>query len=126
MPGRLVHFEFPADDTGRARRFWSDLFGWSFESWDGPVEYHMTEAGGEPGGAIYPSQEGERGPVVYFDTDDIDAAVARVNDLGGWADSKSPIPGVGWYARARDPEGNPFSLYQSDESAGTTGDHEGS
>ena len=117
MPGRLVHFEFPAEDTARAREFYGRLFSWSFNSWDGEVEYHMTEAGGEPGGAIYPSQEGERGPVVYFDTDDIDAHVARVRELGGSAQDKAPIPGVGWFARCTDSEGNAFSLYQTDDSA---------
>ncbi len=114
---RLVHFEFPADDTARAKHFWSSLFGWQFKGWDGPVEYHMTEAGGEPGGAIYPSQSGERGPIVYFGVEDIDAALGRVRELGGSVEAeKSPIPGVGWYARCRDTEGNPFSLFQSDES----------
>ncbi len=117
MAGRLVHFELPADDTKRALAFYGDLFGWQFSGWDGPVEYHMTQAGGDPGGAVYPSQAGERGPVVYFDTDDIDATIARVRELGGSADDKSPIPGVGWMARAHDTEGNAFSLFQSDESA---------
>jgi uncharacterized protein len=121
MAGRLVHFEMPAQDAARAKDFYSSLFGWSFQSWDGPVEYHMTEAGGEPGGAVYPSQAGEQGPIVYFDADDVDATVARVRELGGEAEDKQPIPGVGWYARCRDPEGNPFSLYNSDESVPATG-----
>jgi uncharacterized protein len=116
MAGRLVHFELPADDTARARDFWSSLFGWSFQGWEGPIEYHMTE-GVEPGGAIYPSQEGERGPIVYFAVDDIDEALARVRDLGGKADDKRPIPGIGWTSRAEDTEGNRFSLYQDDSSA---------
>lgn len=116
MAGRLVHFELPVEDTGRATQFYGSLFEWTFSSWDGPIEYHMTEAGGEPGGAIYPRQSGEHGAIVYFDTDDIDAHIARVRELGGSADEKSPIPGVGWYARCTDTEGNSFSLYQSDES----------
>ena len=116
MPGRLVHFEFPAEDATRGREFWSSLFGWTFQSWDGPIEYHTTEAGGEPGGAVYPSEGGERGPIVYFDVDDIGAAVARVRELGGEADEQQPIPGVGWFSRCRDTEGNEFSLYQTDES----------
>src|SRR5215211_4082352 len=91
MAGRLVHFELPADDTARARDFWSSLFGWSFRGWDGPIE--------------------------YLDLDDMDAAIGRVRELGGEADDKQPIPGIGWFARARDTEGNRFSLYQSDESA---------
>ncbi len=115
MAGRLVHFELPAQDTARAREFYGSLFGWTFDLWDGPIEYHMTEAGGEPAGAVYPSQAGESGPIVYFDTDDIDAHVARIKELGGSAQDKAAIPGVGWYARCTDSEGNPFSLFQTDE-----------
>jgi predicted enzyme related to lactoylglutathione lyase len=121
MAGRLVHFELPADDTARAREFWSSLFGWTYETWDGPVEYHQTQAGGEPGGAIYPSQAGERGPIIYFDVDDIQASAKRVRKLGGDADDPGSIPGVGWFARCRDTEGNPFSLFQTDESAPSEG-----
>lgn len=114
---RIVHFELPAEDTARARAFYGSLFGWQFQAWEGPIEYHMTEAGGEPGGAIYPRQADERGPVVYFGVDDIDASLARVAELGGAVEQgKQPIPGIGWYAHCRDTEGNPFSLFQSDES----------
>jgi uncharacterized protein len=119
MAGRLVHFEFPADDSQRAREFWSALFGWSFRGYEGPIEYYTTE-GVEPGGAVYPSQSGERGPIVYFDVDDIDTAVARVRELGGKAEDKAPIPGIGWFSRAEDTESNRFSLYQDDTSAGET------
>ena len=116
MPGRLVHFELPAQDTARARSFYSDLFGWRFQDFEGPVEYHMLE-GVEPGGAIYPSEGRERGPIVYFDVDDIDAAIARVNELGGTAEDKQPIPGIGWFTACHDSEGNEFSLFQGDDSA---------
>jgi uncharacterized protein len=116
MAGSLVHFELPADDTERAKQFYVDLFGWQFREWTGPVEYHMLEEGVEPGGAIYPSQAGEKGAIIYFDTEDIDASVNRVNELGGSSEEKQPIPGVGWYARCEDTEGNPFSIFQPDES----------
>jgi uncharacterized protein len=114
--GSLVHFELPADDTERAREFYGELFGWQYQTWDGPIEYHMLEEGIEPGGAIYPAQAGEKGAIIYFDTDDIDASVERVNELGGSAEDKQAIPGIGWYARCEDTEGNSFSLYQADES----------
>lgn len=115
MKGKIVHIELPAQDTQRALDFWGSLAGWQFQTWQGPVEYHMFE--GEPGGGIYPSQEGERGPIVYFESDGIDADVARVRELGGEAEEKHPIPGIGWYVHCRDPEGNAFSLFESDESA---------
>jgi predicted enzyme related to lactoylglutathione lyase len=59
----IVHFELPADDTGRAKAFWSSFLGWKFRDAEGGFEYSMTE-GLEPVGAVYPAQSGERGPIV--------------------------------------------------------------
>jgi uncharacterized protein len=118
MAGKLVHFELPAEDVSRAKSFWSGVFGWSFGDSAMPdFEYYMVQTGPEQGGAVYLAQEGEKGPIVYFDTDDIDGSISKVRENGGQADDKMPIPYVGWFARCSDPEGNSFSLYQSDESA---------
>jgi uncharacterized protein len=116
MAGRLVYFEVPADDTQRAKDFYAELFGWQFRPMQEGFEYHMLEEGIEPGGAIYPSQTGEKGAIIYFESDDVDASVEQVNELGGSAEDKQPIPGVGWFARCEDTEGNPFSIFQADES----------
>ena len=121
MDGQLVHFELPAEDAGRATKFYKSLFGWKFQGWDGPVEYHML-SGNEPGGAIYPAESGGTGPIVYFGTSDIDTSIAKARDLGGSAEDKQPIPGIGWFARCEDTEGNSFSLFQSDESVAPPGD----
>jgi predicted enzyme related to lactoylglutathione lyase len=112
MPGRLVHFELPARDPERAKSFYSALFGWQFEPSSGQDDYYLVE--GEPAGALYPVENGENGPVVYFDVDDIDEGIAQVAELGGRADDKTPIPGVGWFARCWDTEGNAFSLFKGD------------
>ena len=117
MPGKLVHFELPAQDVTRAKDFWSGVFGWSFnDPGMAGVEYWMTQTGEGQGGAIFPSDGSMRGPIVYFDTDAIDASIAKVRALGGKAEEKSPIPHIGWFARCTDTEGNDFSLFQSDES----------
>ena len=117
MAGKLVHFEIPAQDDARATRFYGDLFGWEWNTAEmAPgFNYHMVQLGDEMGGAVYRSPDGLSGPIVYFDTDDLDASVGRVRELGGEAEEKQPIPGVGWFARCTDTEGNPFSLFQSDE-----------
>ena len=57
------------------------------------------------------------GLIVYFDTDDIEASVAKVRELGGTADDKQPVPTHGWFAACKDTEGTSFSLWQGDESA---------
>ena len=81
MAGKLVHWEFPADDAGRASTFWGSLFGWDFEEYEGSG-YHMTQST-EPGGALQTRQEGQTGVTVYFDADDVEAASEKVKSLGG-------------------------------------------
>ena len=118
MPGNLVHFEIRAGDVARAQQFWGSLFGWRFSDWEGPVRYSLVDTGGTPAGGLYESETAERGLVAYFDVDDIEPALERVRELGGEVlQDKSAIPGIGWYANCRDTEGNPFSLFQSDEGA---------
>ena len=33
----LAHFELPADDIERAKKFYTNLFGWKIEKWEGLV-----------------------------------------------------------------------------------------
>jgi Bleomycin resistance protein-like N-terminal len=40
--GKVVWFEIPAEEAERARSFYGDLFGWSFQPFEGPNEYHLT------------------------------------------------------------------------------------
>ncbi len=117
MAGKLVHVEIGAEDADRAQRFWSGVFGWQIGPPMSPeMDYRMFQTGEGQGGAIFPSEE--RGSLrVYFDTDDIEGSRAKVQELGGQADEKQPVPGYGWFAACRDTEGNSFSLWQSDEGA---------
>jgi predicted enzyme related to lactoylglutathione lyase len=118
MPGQMVHVEIPAGDTSKARDFWGSLFGWEFQEFPGPTEYHMTRFSDTTGGAIYaPDPADKRGARVYFDVDEINAANARVSELGGEAGEALPVPGMGWFSICKDTEGNEFGLWQNDESA---------
>jgi predicted enzyme related to lactoylglutathione lyase len=118
MAGQMVHLEIPAGDTAKAREFWGSLFGWEWQSMEGPTEYHMTRFSETTGGAIYaPDPPDKRGARVYFDVDDINAANARVNELGGEAGEGMPVPGMGWFSICTDTEGNEFGLWQNDPDA---------
>jgi predicted enzyme related to lactoylglutathione lyase len=118
MPGQMVHVEIPAGDTAKAREFWGSLFGWEWQTFEGPTEYHMTRFSETTGGAIYaPDPPDKRGARVYFDVDDINASSARVNELGGDAGEVMPVPGMGWFALCKDTEGNEFGLWQNDPGA---------
>jgi predicted enzyme related to lactoylglutathione lyase len=119
MPGQIVHIEIPADDTEQGRQFWGSLFGWQFQAYPGPSEYHMTRIGEQQGAAITNMEAGKRGTRAYFDVDDINDGVARVQELGGKADQPMPVPSMGWFATCTDPHGNEFGLWQTDENAPT-------
>jgi uncharacterized protein len=125
MAGQVVHLEIPADDTAKARAFWSGLFGWQWEQIEGPFEYHMTQISEQTGGAITNMEPGKRGARVYLDVEDINAGAARVKELGGEADDPGPVPGMGWFAVCRDPAGNEFGLWQNDPSATASTGYEG-
>jgi len=111
----LSLLEFPADDPERARRFWSELLGASFEA--------RAEADGEgwqtrePAPAFGVHARG-RGPgdsfsLPYFAVDDLVGALARVKTLGGTV----VHPGDRW-AICKDSEGSPFGLALADGSPG--------
>jgi predicted enzyme related to lactoylglutathione lyase len=117
MAGQIVHFEIPADDTAKSREFWGGLFGWQFENYPGPSEYHMTRTGENSGAAITNMEPEKRGTRAYFSVDDIGAGISRVRELGGEATDRMPVPQMGWFSVCSDPHGNEFGLWQNDESA---------
>lgn len=118
MAGKLVHVEIDATDSDRAQGFWSGVFGWEVGPPMSPeIDYRMFQTAEDQGGAIVASEQ--PGPLrVYFDTEDIDGTMARIHELGGEAGDKTLVPGYGWFAGCKDTEGNAFSLWQSDASAG--------
>ena len=125
MAGDLIHFEIRGADAERAQGFWSSLLGWEFNAQPGEVPYTMTRAGGSgPTGGLYRSESDERGLIPYFSVEDLDAAEARVSELGGSVRDSGEVPGVGRYAHCVDTEGNPFSLFWTDPAGEGTGPKE--
>jgi predicted enzyme related to lactoylglutathione lyase len=116
MAGKLVHVEIRAADTDRAQGFWNGVFGWEIASAGMPgMDYRLFSTGEGQGGGLYEDADNTGHLAVYFDTDDIDATVGRVRELGGESTDKQPIPGVGWFANCTDTEGNAFNVFQADE-----------
>jgi uncharacterized protein len=119
LPGQIVHIEIPADDTAKAKAFWGSLFGWTFENYPGPSEYHMTRISDDSGAAITNMEPGKHGTRSYFAVDDINTGAARVRELGGEAGEPMPVTNMGWFSTCTDPHGNEFGLWQNDEAAPT-------
>ena len=120
MP-RVVHFELSADDPERATKFYSEVFGWQINKWDGPEDYWLVTTGdaGTPGidGAIMRRMPGAT-VINTLDVPSVDEYVAKITAAGGTVVApKMAIPGIGYFAYCNDTEGNTFGIMQSDTAA---------
>ncbi len=116
--GDIVHVEFPSVDADRAQKFWSGLFGWSFKDSGMPdMDYRIAQANETMGVAVFPSDDRSGHPHYYYAVEDVEAAMAKVRELGGESEDKSPVPSIGWLAICKDSEGNTFRLFQADSTA---------
>lgn len=123
MDHTIVHFEIPADDIEKLRKFYSDLFGWKIQRSPGPIEYWLIETVSvdekmqplKPGvnGGMYKKEQPEFKPVNYISVESIDEYIEKTKTLGGKIlQPKQEVPNVGWVAVAIDPEGNQFAMLQ--------------
>jgi predicted enzyme related to lactoylglutathione lyase len=116
---RVVHFEIPADDVERAKRFYSENFGWKLNQLGpevgnyvlvhtGPTDEHgMPQERAFINGGLMRRDPSASSPVLVIAVDDADAAVEKVKKSGGRLVGEIlDIPNVGRYARVQDTEGN--------------------
>src|SRR5580704_3605693 len=102
MSGEVIHFEVPADDPERARKFYKSTFGWKLDHMP-DVDYTMVATGeaGEDGMPKSPGYIGggiaKRGPmvahpVITIGVDEIEHALKTVEKNGGKTlQKKQPI-----------------------------------
>ncbi len=114
MAARPALIEFPADDPDRARRFWSGLLEADLDD-RRPAQGEGWQTSHEPP-AVGVHARG-RGPgdtvsLPYFAVTDLEAALARVGELGG-----TVIHPGERFAVCRDSEGSPFGLTLATASA---------
>jgi predicted enzyme related to lactoylglutathione lyase len=131
LHNRPVWFDLSTTDLEAAKRFYGDLFGWTYED-SGPEmgHYCMAFANGRAAAAMAPKMPGqESGPVawtVYFGVADAAAAAARIVAAGGsmMVDPMS-VGDVGSMGIAVDPDGAVFGLWQAGTfpGAGIEGEH---
>lgn len=120
MP-RPSHFEIPVDDPDRAEAFYQNVFGWSFQRYEGAPQYYglATTGEGEPGinGALFQRSEGSATSLM-MSVDSIETALEKVTASGGRVvQGKTPIPSMGWFATCQDTEGNTFGVFTEDSAA---------
>ncbi len=123
---RVVHFDLPVDNPERATSFYSEVFGWTFEKWDGGDDYWMIRTGKdeEPGihGGLLRRVDPDHRTTNTISVEDLDKSVADVISKGGAVlVPRMNLPGVGYLACCSDTEKNYFNMIQLD--ASVTADH---
>jgi len=123
MSGRVVHFEVPIDNVDRARAFYQNAFGWTIMPMP-EMSYTMVSTGptgdqgptepGYIGGGMMERNELFRGPVITIDVDDINATLAKIEELGGKVvRPRQEVGEMGFAAYFTDTEGNLTGLWQN-------------
>jgi predicted enzyme related to lactoylglutathione lyase len=123
--GRVVHFEIHASDMDRAERFYTGVFGWQSQKFDGPIDYRLINTGpnSEAGidgalverrGALAGDGEAVIAYVCTIQVDDIGATEEKVKEAGGeQVVDRQTIPDVGQLSYFKDTEGNVFGAMQA-------------
>lgn len=122
---KVQHFEIPADDLDRARKFYGEVFGWKLVDFSTPgMEYvsvyttdvddnRMPKHVGAINGGMFRRNDIITGPTIAVVVDDIDAKLRKVQEAGGRVVmEKRPIDTMGFYAYIRDTEGNVIGVWQ--------------
>jgi uncharacterized protein len=121
--GRVVHFEIHCADLDRAERFYTDVFGWRIDHWEGgPIDYRLITTGPDEQPGINGALTERRGRIdgqavtAYVNTiqvEDLAETQRRIGVAGGeQVVEPAVIPGVGTVAYFKDSEGNVFGALQ--------------
>ena len=112
-PGALVWNELQSPDLDASASFYSDLFGWEVEqAAEMPEPYLMIKNGAANNGGMRElTASSPPSWLTYFGIDDIDAGLAKLQELGG-SKLAGPIDiGIAKLAVVADPQGAVFALY---------------
>lgn len=114
MGNPVVHFEVVGADGPKLQSFYRDAFGWTVDT-DNPMDYGIVDNGGEGiNGGVAASPDGTAYATFYVQVDDLQATLARIEELGG--QTVMPVfevPGGPTLAMFTDPAGNRIGLVRA-------------
>ena len=108
--------ELGTTDLDAASAFYSSLFGWTVAPFEGSPEPYLSIKNGDAnaGGMRAATPGAPPFWLAYFGVEDLDAAIAKVGELGG-AVHAGPIDiSIAKIAVVADPQGAVFALYDGE------------
>jgi uncharacterized protein len=113
-PGAPSWNELASPDLDASKEFYSSLFGWTVEPFEGSPQPYLTIKNGEANNGGIRELDSPGPPphwLVYFAIDDIDQGLAKVEQLGGVKHAGPMDIGIAKIAVVADPQGAIFALY---------------
>ncbi len=129
----VVHFEMPAENMMRMKKFYEDAFSWHMQQLGPDMgeyvvvttsetdENRMVKRPGTINGGFYKKTDDPMSqyPSIVIAVEDINEAMQNVNKAGGHViggqkkdGTPDEIPGIGLFASIIDTEGNRISILQ--------------
>jgi uncharacterized protein len=115
MANPFVHLELSTSDTGKAKEFYTKLFGWTFTDNDmgNGMIYSTFKPDNGPGGGLYSMPGAPTAWLAYVGVDEINAATKKATSLGAKVVlGPQEVPNIGWMTILTDPTGATIALWQ--------------
>lgn len=121
----VVHFEMPAVDKKRVKKFYEIAFGWNMQQLDAKMGHYilaqtaptdkngMVQTPGAINGGFYQKGKDGKVPHVVIAVDNLTEHMQIVKKAGGKILGKPmDIPGIGMFVMLKDTEGNRVGMLQ--------------
>ena len=109
------HIEIPTTNVKKARKFFTNVFGWTFH--DHPeMDYVTFHAGAPPNGGLEEVKKMPKRPQVnvYIEVEDIAAKLKEIKKAKGKVVmKKEKVGSMGWRAQFETPDGCVLCLWQA-------------
>ncbi len=126
---KVVHFEIPANNIERAKKFYSDIFGWQMIKTPMADDFYlvntvetdekgMPKTSGAINGDIMKRTSKEETPIIVIKVPSMDEYLKKLKNAGCKVVIETQqIGGMGLYSRFIDPEGNIIGMWQDLETS---------
>ncbi|HXT17030.1 MAG TPA: VOC family protein [Gemmatimonadaceae bacterium] len=128
--GRFSWNELMTSNTDAAKKFYSEVVGWTTKDWgDGAMDYTLFSNGDIPVAGLMkiPPEAAAMGAPpswsAYVEVSDVDATIEQATKLGAsMLGPAQSVQGVGRFAMMRDPQGIAFAIVTSENPLSPEGD----
>ena len=124
---KVVHFEIPAENVERAKKFYSSIFNWNIA--DVPPEFgvgyslvhtgevdekQMPKESGAINGGMFKRADDLKNPVIIINVEDVDDSMEKIKGAGGViVREKRKVGDMGYVAYFKDTEGNVLGVWEN-------------